>query len=553
MFCGMQLHLGIKSDPVEYRYSYEWLFRLMEQEQISHLQLGTFFEIYQLPDAWFTDLRRKAEDHGVTITSVFTAHRELGGFFRDDGPGFEDVARKNFERLIDVSALLGARSIGSNPGAVLRDRMGTKAQGSETYLRNFRELQCRAGDLGIEWLTIEPMSCLAEPPTLPEEMVAYMEAVLPGGPGVARAGYCMDISHGYANADKEIIHDPLTLLRSALAYTSEIHLKNTDALFNSTFGFGPAELAKGIIDVAVVRDLLLAEAEQIPVEELVGYLEIGGPKLGRDYSDGDLERNLRESFAHLKEHWLSAQVETPPLTECSIELKSSSKIWIEPSIMCADAGHLADEIRRLEALGVHALHIDIMDAHFVPNLPLGLGMIEQIRPLTALPFDAHLMVEDPAFFIPLLAKIGVQYVSVHLEAMPHADRVLAMIRDHGMQAGLAFNPATPLDALDYLYPRLDFVLIMTVNPGFAGQQLVPTALKKIADCRARLAALGSTIPIQVDGNVSFDNIPAMVAAGGDWLIAGTSSLFSKHASRKENMARALEAAATGLAQRKQGI
>ena len=549
-FDGVHFQIGIKSDPVEYRYSYEWLFRLMEQEQISHLQLGTFFEIYHLPDAWFADLRRKAADHGVTITSVFTAHRELGGFFRDDGPGFEAVARKNFERLIDVSGLLGARFVGSNPGAVLRDRMGTKAQGSETYLRNFRDLQRRAGDLGIEWLTIEPMSCLAEPPTLPEEMDAYMKAVLPFGPGVARAGYCMDISHGYANAQREVVCDPLELLRSALAHTCEIHLKNTNALFDSTFGFGPAEQAKGIIDVAAVRRLLLAEADRIPVDPLIGYLEIGGPKLGRDYSDGDLERNLRESLAHLKEYWLDGQMEAAPVTAKTMELTTVSNIWIEPSIMCADAGHLADEIRRLEALGVHALHIDIMDAHFVPNMPLGLGMIEQIRPLTSLPFDAHLMVDDPAFFIPLLAKIGVEYVSVHVETMPHADRVLAMIRDHGMKAGLAFSPGTPLDSLDYLVPRLDFVLIMTVNPGFAGQKLVPTTLKKIADCRARLDALGANIPIQIDGNVSFENIPAMVAAGGDWLIAGTSSLFSKQASRGENMARTLKAANEGLAQRK---
>lgn len=546
----MQLQIGIKSDPVEYRYSYEWLFRLMEQEQITHLQLGTFFELYHLPDAWFTDLRRKAEDHGVAITSVFTAHRELGGFFRDDGPGFEAVARKNFERLIDVSGLLGARSVGSNPGAVLRDRMGTKAQGSETYLRNFRDLQRRAGDQGIEWLTIEPMSCLAEPPTLPEEMAAYMEAVLPGGPGVARAGYCLDISHGYANAQKEVIYDPMALLRSALAHTCQIHLKNTDELFNSTFGFGPAELAKGTIDVAAVRHLLLSEVDRLPVDLMIGYLEIGGPKLGRDYSDGELERNLRESLAHLKETWLDGQADAAPVNAKPLELKTVSKVWIEPSIMCADAGYLAAELRQLEELGVHALHIDIMDAHFVPNMQLGLGTIEQIRPLTSLPFDAHLMVDDPAFFIPLLAKIGVQYVSVHVETMPHADRVLAMIRDHGMKAGLGFNPGTPLDSLDYLVPRLDFVLIMTVNPGFAGQKLVPTTLKKIADCRARLNALGANIPIQVDGNVSFENIPAMVAAGGDWLIAGTSSLFSQQASRSKNMARMLKAADEGLAQRR---
>ncbi|MEI6178568.1 MAG: ribulose-phosphate 3-epimerase, partial [Verrucomicrobiota bacterium] len=503
----MHFQIGIKSDPVEYRYSYEWLFRLMEREQISHLQLGTFFEIYHLPDAWFADLRRKAADHGVAIASVFTAHRELGGFFRDDGPGFEAVARKNFERLIDVSGLLGARFVGSNPGAVLRDRMGTKFQGSEKYLRNFRDLQRRAGDLGIHWLTIEPMSCLAEPPTLPEEMDAYMKAVLPGGPGVARAGYCLDISHGYANAQKEVIFDPMELLRSALAHTCEIHLKNTDALFNSTFGFGPAEREKGIIDVAAVRNLLLAESDRIPVNPMIGYLEIGGPKLGRDYSDGELERSLRESLAYLKESWLAGQADAAPVSEKPVVLKPVSKVWIEPSIMCADAGYLADEVRQLEELGVHALHIDIMDAHFVPNMQVGLGTIEQIRPLTSLPFDAHLMVDDPAFFIPLLAKIGVDYVSVHVETMPHADRVLAMIRDHGMKAGLGFNPGTPLDSLDYLIPRLDFVLIMTVNPGFAGQKLVPTSLKKIADCRARLDALGANIPIQVDGNVSFENIP----------------------------------------------
>jgi ribulose-phosphate 3-epimerase len=546
----MQLQLGIKSDPVEYRYSYDWLFRLMEQEQITHLQLGTFFEIYQLPDVWFTDLRRKAADHGVSITSVFTAHRELGGFFRDDGPGFEAVARKNYERLIAVAGLLGARFVGSNPGAVLRDRMGTKSQGSETYLKNFRDLQRRAGDLGIDWLTIEPMSCLAEPPMLPDEMDAYMNAVLPAGPGVARAGYCMDLSHGYANAQKEIICDPLALLRSALAHTCELHLKNTDEFFHSTFGFGPVEREKGIIDVAAVRQLLLAEAGTLPVNPLVGYLEIGGPKLGRDYSDGELERDLRESLAYLKVSWLTGQAENAPVSSKPDTLETVSKVWIEPSIMCADVGHLAAEVRRLEEVGVHALHFDIMDAHFVPNMPLGLGTIEQIRPLTALPFDAHLMVEDPAFFIPLLAKIGVDYVSVHVETLPHADRVLSMIRDHGMKAGLGFNPGTLLDSLDYLFPRLDFVLIMTVNPGFAGQKLVPTALKKIADCRARLDALGADIPIQVDGNVSFENIPSMVAAGGDWLIAGTSSLFSKQASRKENMARMLKAADEGLAQRK---
>jgi sugar phosphate isomerase/epimerase len=257
------------------------------------------------PDEWFTDLRRKAADHGVSITSVFSAHRELGGFFRDDGPGWEDVARKNFERLIDVAALLGASlSPAPTPAPSCATGWAQSSQGSENFLKNFRELQKRAADKGIEWLTMEPMSCLAEPPTLPEEMKAYMDAVLPAGDGVARAGYCVDISHGYANEKEEVIHDPMALLKAALPYTCEIHLKNTDAIFGSTFGFGPAELKKGTIDVAAFRDLLLAEAKTVPVDTMIGYLEIGGPKTGRDYSDLHLERNLRESLAHLKETWL---------------------------------------------------------------------------------------------------------------------------------------------------------------------------------------------------------------------------------------------------------
>lgn len=552
MYGGMKLELGIKSDPVEYRYSYDWLFRLMQKEGVRHLQLGSFFELYHLPDEWFIDLRRRAEDHGVSITSVFTAHRELGGFFRNDGPGWEAVALKNFRRLIETAGLMGARFVGSNPGAVLRDHMGSKKQGTEVYLRNFRELQRFAADQGIEWLTIEPMSCLAEPPTLPEEMEQFIQGTL-SDRSAAHAGYCMDISHGYADRNGNVIHDPMALLDSALEHTCEIHLKNTDALFHSTFGFGPDERKKGIVDVAAFRDLLLTAPDRIPTNPLIGYLEIGGPKLGRDYSDSALEKNLRESLAHLKETWLTEERPQPaaPMRSSAIELKTAPQIWIEPSIMCADAGHLADDIQNLENLGVHALHLDVMDAHFVPNMPVGLGTLEQIRELTSLPLDAHLMVDDPAFFIPQMAKIGIDYVSVHIEVMQHADRTLAMIRDHGMKAGLAFNPGTPLDTLNWLANRLDFVLIMTVNPGFAGQKLVPSAFRKIQECHNRLDELSIDIPIQVDGNVSFENIPGMVAAGGDWLVAGTSSLFSKRNSRRENMAKTLKAAQCGLAMRQQ--
>lgn len=164
---AMQFHLGVKSDPILYRYSYPWLFRLMADLGVRHLQLGTFFELYQLPDSFFHRLRAQAADHGIAISSVFTAHRELGGWFQGDE--WVGVARRNTERLIEVAGLLGARSAGHNPGAVLRDRMGTKREGWATYVRHMHELLHFAHQHGVSELTIEPMSCEAEPPCSPEE------------------------------------------------------------------------------------------------------------------------------------------------------------------------------------------------------------------------------------------------------------------------------------------------------------------------------------------------------------------------------------------------
>ena len=160
----------------------------------------------------------------------------------------------------------------------------------------------------------------------------------------------------------------------------------------------------------------------------------------------------------------------------------NSDIRIAPSMMCADLWRLAEQTQELEAAGVELLHFDLMDAHFVPNMPLGLGMLEMMRARTALPFDAHLMVENNDFFIDKLAAIGVQMISVHAESARHLDRTLSLIRAAGTQAGVALNPATPLSTLDYVLDRLDFVLMMTVNPGFAAQKLVPSGLRKMADC-----------------------------------------------------------------------
>ena len=293
---------GVKADPIQYRYSYEWLFRLMAEEGVHHLQLGTFFEFYQLPDEWFTERRAQAASHGITISSVFTAHRELGGFFRNDAR-WETIARKNFERLITAGALLGAERVGSNPGATLRDQMAAKPAGIACYLKHMKELMSFAKKAGVNMLTIEPMSCLAEPPTLPEEIAAMaqeLQARNRATPGTAAIGYCADVSHGYADADGQVIVSPMQQLEATLPWLAELHLKNTDARFESTFGFMPAERARGIIDLAAVRDFLTDHAAAIPKKELVAYLEIGGPKLGRDYSDGQLETMLRESLRHVR-------------------------------------------------------------------------------------------------------------------------------------------------------------------------------------------------------------------------------------------------------------
>ncbi len=228
---------------------------------------------------------------------------------------------------------------------------------------------------------------------------------------------------------------------------------------------------------------------------------------------------------------------------------SAMPVQIAPSMMCADLWRLPETMAKLEAVAVDLLHFDLMDAHFVPNMPVGLGLIEALRGHTGIPFDVHLMVENNDFFVDKLAHLGVQQISVHAESATHLDRTLTLIRHAGIKAGVALNPATPLDRLDYVLEHLDFVLIMTVNPGFAGQKLVPAALRKIEDCRAYLEARGADIPIQVDGNVSFQHIPAMVAAGAGCLVCGTSSIFHAGGTLTSNAARTRAGIAQGLAMR----
>ena len=547
--------LGVKADPIEYRYSYEWLFRLMQQEGVTQLQLGSFFEVYQLPDEWFHQLRRQADDFGIQIASLFTTHRELGGFFHED-PAWAAVTRRNFERYIQIGAILGASAVGHNPGAVLRDRMGTKSRGWASYLRHMQELMVYAHEHGVPYLTIEPMSCTAEPPTLPEEirqMGAALQEFHRRTPNSSQAMFCADVAHGFADRDGVVQFDNYALLEPCLPYLYELHLKNTDARFDSTFGFTPADCKRGIVDGARVRSFLQQHADRLPVQHLTGYLEIGGPKLGRDYSDHLLEDQLRLSLRYLKQTFLTEVEAAPALPakttpfQLSTTQSETPVVEIAPSLMCCDFCNLEESVRQLEATGVDYLHIDIMDAHFTPNMPIGLELLKLLRAKTALPFDIHLMVDNPVFFIEKVKDLPVQMISVHAESTLHLDRTLALCRDAGIRTGVALNPATPLNVLEYILDRLDFVLIMTVNPGFAGQPLVASGLRKLADCRRFLDEHGRPdIEIQVDGNVSFANIPAMVAAGARNLVAGTSSIYHRESSLKVNRQKMQAAIAAGL-------
>lgn len=299
----MKFSLGIKSDPIEYRYTYSWLFSLLNSLEIRYVQLGSFFELYTLEDGFFLELKEEADKYHLRIKSCFTTHRELGGFFSGN-LHMEKAARSNYERYIRVASLLGADFIGSNPGTVPRDRLDRKKEGIECYLSHMKELMGIAREKGLKGLTMEPMSSLAEPPTLPEEL-DYMLGTLNEYHRAHTAAtvpvyVCSDISHGYADKNGRVIYDNIQLLRHQIPYLGEFHFKNTDGKFNSTFGFSPEEQSRGIIDLAVIKELISSRQADIPVDHLVGYYETGGPKMGREYSDYELEKELTVSLEALK-------------------------------------------------------------------------------------------------------------------------------------------------------------------------------------------------------------------------------------------------------------
>jgi len=195
------------------------------------------------------------------------------------------------------------------------------------------------------------------------------------------------------------------------------------------------------------------------------------------------------------------------------------------SLACADLLHLGRDVDAIAAAGIDMIHIDVMDGTFVPNLALSADFVRAVRQVTDLPMDVHLMMVGPDRYIEMFAEAGANLIVVHQEACVHLQRTLAAIRALGVGAGVALNPATPLQTLEYVLDDLDLLLIMTVNPGFTGQRLVPNALRKIADARHMLSEHGLQTDIQVDGNVSLENARAMVRAGANWLVGGTSSIF----------------------------
>ncbi len=194
---------------------------------------------------------------------------------------------------------------------------------------------------------------------------------------------------------------------------------------------------------------------------------------------------------------------------------------IAPSILSADFARLGEEVRAVEAAGADLIHFDVMDNHYVPNLTVGPLVCSAIRPHVSLPIDVHLMVKPVDRIVADFARAGANLISFHPEATEHVDRTIGLIRECGCKAGLVFNPATPLNYLEHTLEKLDLVLLMSVNPGFGGQQFIDTVLPKLAEVRRRIDRCGREVWLEVDGGVKTDNIAAIAAAGADTFVAGS--------------------------------
>ena len=197
-------------------------------------------------------------------------------------------------------------------------------------------------------------------------------------------------------------------------------------------------------------------------------------------------------------------------------------VEILPSILSADFARLGEQIAALEGAGCRMLHVDIMDGHFVPNITIGPPVVESLRKTTRAILDVHLMIEDPDKYAPVFIAAGADQVSVHQETCTHLDRTLRMIREEGAKAGVVINPATPVATLEDVLDIADYVLVMSVNPGFGGQQFIPNSLAKVRELVARRKERGLHFPIEIDGGVTRENLGKIIDAGVEWVVAGSS-------------------------------
>ena len=202
-------------------------------------------------------------------------------------------------------------------------------------------------------------------------------------------------------------------------------------------------------------------------------------------------------------------------------------IKIAPSILSADFMKLGEEIKKAEAAGADIFHLDIMDGHFVPNITIGPAFVEAIRRTTTLSLDVHLMIEEPNKFLRDFIKAGADYITVHVETSVHLHRTIQWIKESGVKAGVSLNPATPIWSLDHILPDLDMVLLMSVNPGFGGQEFIPCVLDKIKSLRNIIKERGFNVLIEVDGGVKSDNAKEIALAGADILVMGSAFFNSE--------------------------